>query len=562
LSEREKAQAAKAQAAQKPAAKTAGAKPSWAGDAAVNCITGLGASPGFCFGKIFSITPQDIEIPDIPMSLEQGAALLEEAVTRAKQQLKAVMDDTARRIGAADAEIFKAHGAFLEDRDLIAACAVQIVKGHGPAWSWKNAVEELAESFELMDNPELAARAADIRDAGRRVLNFLLPGDAASRKIHKLPDEKAVILAKDISPADMAEIDPDKTAGIITIFGSPASHMAILARTMGIPAVVACDAGVLALAEGETVIVDGDGGFVYYNPSPETLEAAGKEQNKREQHRQEQIKTRALPAKTVDGRTIAVFANINNPDQASLALDMGAEGVGLMRTEFLFLERGTSPGEDDQEEVYTAMAKALDKRPLVIRALDIGGDKQIAHLNLEREDNPFLGVRGARLLLQRQDILLPQLKAIYRSAKENKNIKLMFPMITSPEELRRLRDITEEIRKDLSAPRIPLGIMIEVPAAAILAPVFVRESDFFSIGTNDLTQYTLAMDRQNPILAQETDGLHPAVLNLIKTTVEGAKKYRRPVGVCGGVAGDKTGALLLAGLGIDELSMTLGTFPK
>ncbi|MDR2795191.1 MAG: phosphoenolpyruvate--protein phosphotransferase [Spirochaetaceae bacterium] len=561
LSAQEKEQAAKAQMIQKSMTKNS-ATPSWAENITVDCITGIGASPGFCSGKIFSIDSHDIEVPDIPMSLDQGAALLEEAAAKAKQQLKAVMDDTERRLGAADAEIFKAHSAFLEDRDLIAACAAQIVNGHGPAWSWKNAVEELAKSFEMMDNPVLEARAADIRDAGRRVLGFLLPEDAAVKKIHNLPDEKVVILAKDLSPADMAEIDPDKTAGIITIFGSPTSHMAILARTMGIPTVVACDTGILAIAEGETVIVDGSGGFVYYHPSPEALEAAGKEQAKREQHRKEQIKTRSLPAKTIDGHTIAVFANINNPEQAPLALDMGAEGVGLMRTEFLFLERGTSPSEDDQMEVYTAMAKAMDNRVLIIRALDIGGDKQIVHLNLEKEDNPFLGVRGARLLLRRQDILLPQLKAIYRSAKENKNIKLMFPMITSLEELRRLRDVCEQIRKDLSAPKIPLGIMIEVPAAAILAGVFAREADFFSIGTNDLTQYTLAMDRQNPVLAQETDGLHPAVLTLIKTTVEGAKKYNRPVGVCGGIAGDKTGALVLAGLGIDELSMTPRDIPE
>jgi phosphocarrier protein FPr len=562
LSAQEKEQAAKAQAVQISATKTTDRKPSWAGNAAVDCIAGLGASPGFCIGKIFSINPQDIEVPDIPMSLDQGAALLEEATVKAKQQLKAVMDDTGRRLGAADAQIFKTHSAFLEDRDLIAACAFYMVSGHGPAWSWKNAVEELAKSFELMDNPVLAARAADIRDAGRRVLNFLLPEDAAARKIHKLPDEKAVILAKDLSPADMAEIDPDKTAGIITICGSPTSHMAILARTMGIPTVVACDTGVLAVAEGELVILDGNGGFVYCNPSPEALEAAEKERAKRELHRKEQIKRRSLPAKTTDGRAIAVFANINNPDQAPLALDMGAEGVGLMRTEFLFLERGTSPGEDDQMEVYTAIAKAFGSRPLIIRALDIGGDKQIAHLNLEREDNPFLGVRGARLLLRRQDILLPQLRAIYRSAKESKNIKLMFPMITSLEELRRLRDLCEQIRKNISAPKIPLGIMIEVPAAAILAGVLAREVDFFSIGTNDLAQYTLAMDRQNPVLAQETDGLHPAVLKLIKATVEGAKKYNRPVGVCGGIAGDTTGALILTGLGIHELSMTPRDIPE
>jgi phosphocarrier protein FPr len=563
LSAQEKEQAAKAQAVQRSAIKAIAATPSWTalGSAAMDCIAGAGASPGFCIGKIFCIDPQDIDVPDIPMSLDQSAALLEEAVCKAKQQLKAVMDDTGRRLGAADAAIFKTHSAFLEDRDLIAACAAHMVNGHGPAWSWKNAVEEIAKSFEAIDNPVLAARAADIRDAGRRVLDFLLPEGSLAGKLHKLPDEKIVLLAKNLSPTDMAEINPEKTIGIVTVFGSPSSHMAILARTMGIPTVVACGMGILAFTDGETVIIDGDSGFVYYNSSPETLEAARKELNKREHHKKEQIKTRALPAKTIDGHTIAILANVNTANQVPLALDMGAEGVGLMRTEFLFLERGTSPSEDDQTEIYTTMAKSLSDRGLIIRALDIGGDKQIAHLNLEKEDNPFLGVRGARLLLRRQDILLPQIRAIYRSARECKNIKLMFPMITSLKELCELREICEKIRKELEAPKIPVGIMIEVPAAAILVGILAKEADFFSIGTNDLTQYTLAMDRQNPVLAQEIDGLHPAVLNLIKIIVDGARKYKRHVGVCGGVAGDKKGALLLAGLGVDDLSMTPRDIP-
>jgi phosphocarrier protein FPr len=359
----------------------------------------------------------------------------------------------------------------------------------------------------------------------------------------------------------MAEIDPDKILGIVTVLGSPTSHMAIMARGLGIPTVVACGAEILDLADGAPVIVDGDGGVVYRHPSPEALEAAGKERDRRESRRKEQIRTRALPAKTTDGRGFAISANINNAEQVPPALDMGAEGVGLMRTEFLFLERGESPGEDDQAAAYTAMAKALDGRSLIIRALDIGGDKQMPHLNLDKEENPFLGVRGARLLLRRRDLLLPQLRAIYRAARECANVKLMFPMISNLNELRELRKICEVIRRALDAPPIPLGIMIEVPAAAILAGALAREADFFSIGTNDLTQYALAMDRQNPALAQETDGLHPAVLKLIKIAVDGAKEHRRHVGVCGGIAGEKAGALLLAGLGVDELSMTPHDIP-
>ena len=254
-----------------------------------------------------------------------------------------------------------------------------------------------------------------------------------------------------------------------------------------------------------------------------------------------------------------------------LALDQGAEGVGLMRTEFLFLERGDTPGEDDQYATYAGMLKALAGRPLIVRTLDIGGDKQVAHLHLPREENPFLGVRGARLLLRRPDLMEPQLRALYRAAKDHvpagaprgkdAPLSIMMPMITSVPEVLRLREICEGIRREIGAPEVPLGIMIEVPAAAIQADVLARHCDFFSIGTNDLTQYTLAIDRQNTELAPEADSLHPAVLRLIRMTCEGAARHGRFVGVCGGIAGDPFGACLLAGLGVHELSMTPRDLP-
>jgi phosphocarrier protein FPr len=244
-----------------------------------------------------------------------------------------------------------------------------------------------------------------------------------------------------------------------------------------------------------------------------------------------------------------------------MAIGQGAEGVGLMRTEFLFLERGATPTEDEQLEVYTAMLEALGGRPLIVRALDIGGDKQVAHLALPREENPFLGVRGARLLLRRPDLLEPQLRALYRAAKAGGKLSIMFPMITSLQEVMALRIICDRIRAEIDAPVVPLGIMVEVPSAAIMADLFAPHVDFFSIGTNDLTQYALAIDRQHPELAAEADSLHPAVLRLIRATVEGAKKHDRWVGVCGGIAGDPFGAALLTGLGVDELSMTPRDIP-
>ena len=265
---------------------------------------------------------------------------------------------------------------------------------------------------------------------------------------------------------------------------------------------------------------------------------------------------RAAPATTTDGHRFEIAANVNTPDQVGLALDLGAEGVGLMRTEFLFLERGATPSEDEQCEIYSAMLEALGDRPLIVRALDIGGDKQVAHLDLPREDNPFLGVRGARLLLRRPDLLEPQLRALYRAAKGGRKLSIMFPMITSLGEIVALRAVCDRIRAEVGAPEVPLGIMVEVPAAALMADLLAPHVDFFSIGTNDLTQYALAIDRQHPELAAEADSLHPAVLRLIAATVKGAAVHGRWVGVCGGIAGDLFGAAILAGLGVHELSMT------
>jgi phosphocarrier protein FPr len=258
---------------------------------------------------------------------------------------------------------------------------------------------------------------------------------------------------------------------------------------------------------------------------------------------------------------IEIGANVNRPDQVPLALSEGAEGVGLMRTEFLFLEAGATPTEDEQCAIYAGMIDALGERPLIIRALDIGGDKQVAHLDLPHEDNPFLGVRGARLLLRRPDLLAPQLRAIYRAAAAGGDVKIMFPMVTSVDEILALRKTCERIRAELDARILPIGIMIEVPAAAIQADSLAAHCDFFSIGTNDLTQYTLAIDRQNPELAAEADSLHPAVLRLIAQTVAGAAKHKRWVGVCGGIAGDPFGAALLAGIGVNELSATPRDLP-
>jgi phosphocarrier protein FPr len=377
-----------------------------------------------------------------------------------------------------------------------------------------------------------------------------------------LAEGRAIVVARDLSPSDTASLDPERVVGLATAEGGPTAHTAILARTMGLPAMVAAGPKLLELTSGTRAIVDGDMGRLYLEPSEEALISAREWMAERAKKRAADEAERSLPARTKDGHTVQIGANVNRPDQVAPAIAQGCEGVGLMRTEFLFLERSDSPSEDEQYETYRAMIAALEGRPLIIRTLDIGGDKQVAHLDLPHEENPFLGVRGARLLLRRPDLLDPQLRALYRAAKDGGgDVSIMFPMITSAPEVISLRKHCERIRAGLGAPTLRLGIMVEVPAAAVQADVLAPHVDFFSIGTNDLTQYTLAMDRQNRDLAAEADSLHPAVLRLIRLTVEGASRHRRWVGVCGGLAGDPLGAALLTGLGVSELSMTPRDIP-
>ena len=565
LSAGEKAAAQRAaEAAAKAAAPVAGWNPTegpWV-------MAGIGASPGLAIGPIHVLAAAELTVPDEPEPLTSGADRLHRALATTGGQLKALADDTERRLGKADAGIFRAQAELIADTDLITLTCQLMVEGHGVAFAWNAAVERMAGQLSALGNPVLAGRAADLRDVGRRVLAQI---DPALKSGHDLPDVPCILIAPDLAPSDTAGLDPARVIGLATAQGGPTSHTAILARTLGIPAAVAGGPGLLALANCTLAILDGTTGRLYLDPSEADIASARAWQARQREQAEAEARERARPAETRDGHRIAIGANVNNPEQVPLALDQGAEGVGLMRTEFLFLERGDTPSEDDQYATYSAMLKALAGRPLIVRTLDIGGDKQVAHLHLPKEENPFLGVRGARLLLRRPDLMEPQLRALYRAAKDHvpadaargkdAPLSIMMPMITSVPEVLRLRAICEHIRKDVGAPAVPLGIMIEVPAAAIQADALARHCDFFSIGTNDLTQYTLAIDRQNTELAPEADSLHPAVLRLIRLTCEGAARHGRFVGVCGGIAGDPFGASLLAGLGVHELSMTPRDLP-
>ncbi|KYO50236.1 phosphoenolpyruvate--protein phosphotransferase [Tistrella mobilis] len=550
--------AAAARAAERAAAPVAGWTPP--ADAGLVPVAGLPAAPGLAIGRVHVLAAGPIAVPDRPVSLIEGGDALHGALQLTREQLKVLADDTSRRLGAAEAKIFEAQAELLNDADLVTLACQLMVEGHGVAWSWHEAVERLAGRLAASDNPVLAARAADLRDVGRRVLLRIEPG-LAQGGIGDLPEGPVILLAADLSPSDTAGLDTGKVIGLATAQGGPTSHTAILARTLGLPAMVAGGGALLDITPGTQVILDGQAGRLYVEPSDAALASARGWADEQAALRARAAEERGLPARTTDGHTVEIGANVNRPDQVPLALDQGAEGVGLMRTEFLFLERDRTPDEDEQYAFYRDMAAALDGRPLIVRALDIGGDKQVAHLHLPHEENPFLGVRGARLLLRRPDLLEPQLRALYRAAREGAKLSIMFPMITSLGEVLELRRIADRIRADLDAPQVPLGIMVEVPSTAVQADVFAPHVDFFSIGTNDLTQYGLAIDRQHPDLAAEADSLHPAVLRLIRMTVEGAARAGRWVGVCGGIAGDPFGAALLSGLGVRELSMTPRDIP-
>jgi phosphoenolpyruvate-protein phosphotransferase len=551
LTPQEKADAAKAAA---NAAANAAA-PGWTPPAPMPSIPGISASPGLAVGRVHVVRPVEIVVPDIPMSLAEGGARLDEAIVATKQQLAVLADETGRRLGAAEAGIFTAQAEFLADADLITQACQLMVEGHGPAWAWREAVSRTADRLAAMSNPLLAARAADLRDVGRRVLARLAPG-LETAAAAELPEGPVILVADDLTPSDTATLDITRIVALATARGGPTSHTAILARTLGLPALVAAGEAVLDVSEGAAAILDGAGARLWLDPNEAAIASAYERIKAEAARRARESENRAAPAVTTDGHAVEIAANVTTPDQAALALELGAEGVGLMRTEFLFLERSVAPNEDEQTEIYARMLDALGGRPLVVRALDIGGDKQVDYLGLPREANPFLGVRGARLLLRRPDLMEPQLRALYRAAKSGRKLSIMFPMITSLQEIVVLRAACERIRAELAAPNVPLGIMVEVPSAAILADLFAPHVDFFSIGTNDLTQYALAIDRQHPELAAEADSLHPAVLRLVAATVKGAATHGRWVGVCGGIAGDPFGACLLAGLGVNELSMT------
>jgi multiphosphoryl transfer protein len=528
-----------------------------AGVEAGEVLRGVAASAGIAVGPAHQLrgafAPPPERVADDP---EREQQRLGEAIAAARAAIERDRDTVAARAGKAEAAIFNAHLVMLEDEALLEPAYRAIEAGATAEGAFYDAAVEVAARYRALEEPLLQERAADVLDVGRRVVGALTGGSDSAGPA------TGIVIAGELTPADAAGLDPAKVVGIATAHGTATAHAAILARALGLPAVVGIGEAVLSVEDGTTVLLDGEAGTLQVSPPAEVQrEASGRRQ--RIEARRARARTRAHePGTTKDGTRIEVFANVGKAGEAATAVELGAEGVGLLRTEFLFLDRAELPSEDEQFATLREIATALDGRPLVVRTLDAGADKPLPALPMPPEANPFLGVRGLRLALERTDVLATQLRAILRVAAEYP-VKAMLPMVAALDEIRAARAVLEQARSDtgIGAP-LEFGIMVEVPAAALTAARLAAHVDFFSLGTNDLTQYTMAAERGNERLAALLTGPQPAVLRLVQETVAGARAHGRWVGVCGELAGDPPSAVLFAGLGVAELSMAPALVPE
>jgi phosphocarrier protein FPr len=569
LGEGEQIEAKPGGPAPKPAAATAPAMPTAPAAAPAprapalsttpgNMLRGMPAAPGIAIGPLFQLQRAELVIAEEPAgSPVEEENRLRTAIEKARFQIGQLHKQLLEKKAGSEADIFEVHMELLEDAELLDGVLAKIRERSSAARAWQATIEARARLIATLKDPLLAARSADLHDVGYRVLRILMGVDEQG---YALPEYPVIVVARDLSPSDTASLPREKVLGFCTAAGGPTSHTAIIARALSLPAVVSAGAAVLELANRTTVILNGSDGTLAVDPPAEAIQSARLSQQSWQQQRQEAKLRAAEPAVTQDGQRVEVVANIGGLKDAQDATQMGAEGVGLLRTEFLFLDRSDAPTEQEQYEVYRDIAVALLGQPVIVRTLDIGGDKPLPYVEVPHEENPFLGERGIRLCLNRPALFRQQLRAILRAASHG-HLRIMFPMVADLSELRAARAMVDELRAELSAPRIDLGIMVEIPSAAVMADAFAWEVDFFSVGTNDLTQYTLAMDRMHPSLASKSDGLHPAVLRLISTTVEAAHKAGKWVGVCGELGADPQAVPILVGLGVDELSVSVPSIP-
>ncbi|MGG6240872.1 phosphoenolpyruvate--protein phosphotransferase [Nodosilinea sp. AN01ver1] len=522
-----------------------------------NIILGVAASPGVAVGNTYRQRRQEIRVAEAGESPREEHRQLDQALDQAMLEIESLRAKVHGQGDPSKAAIFAAHQELLEDPELLEMVDSAIDQGKSAAFAWQQTYTAQADQLARLKSELLAQRANDLRDVGDRVLR-LLTGVKAETLV--LP-ANTILLAEDLTPSDMANLDPTRVVGFATVAGGATSHVAILARSMGIPAIAGVEPRILDLADGTPVILDGTKGRIQLNASVAELEQTQNRIARQQAKQAKDLKQAFEPAITQDGRSIEVVANIGSQKDAEDSLKVGGEGVGLLRTEFIFMEASTAPTEDEQEVIYADILRVLGRdRPMIIRTLDVGGDKPLPYLAMAHEENPFLGERGIRLGFDRPELLRTQFRAILKASVAGK-ARVMFPMIARLEELEMAKAVMEEERQKLGVPTIEIGIMVEVPAAAVSAERFAQHVDFFSIGTNDLTQYTLAMDRGHPKLAPYVDALNPSVLRMIDLTVRGADKHGKWVGVCGGVAGDPQAVPILLGLGVKELSVSVPVIP-
>jgi phosphocarrier protein FPr len=523
-----------------------------------NILLGVSASPGLAVGTIVQLRRKEIEVEEFAADKHLERRRLNAAIDHSILELKALESQLKSEAAPDKAAIFAAHQELLADPDLLDLATSLLDKGKSAPFAWRSAYQTYADRLAGLNNPLLAGRATDVRDVGQRVLEALT---GQHRPESRYP-AGSILIAEDITPSDAASLDRTRVAGFCTTAGGASSHAAILARSFDIPAIAGIEARALDLAEGLRVILDGAKGRLRINVSEEEIDALQQRQARIAKRRAIELAAAGEAAITSDGHRVEVVANIGNQEDAQAALAKGAEGVGLLRSEFIFLGRTTAPSEEEQAQIYTAIARTLAPgQPLVIRTLDVGGDKPLPYLPIPREANPFLGERGIRVGLDRPEILRTQVRAILRAVATGAKIQVMFPMIATLQEFRLAKQVFEEERLKLGVAPVPVGIMVEVPSTAVMAEQFAAEADFFSVGSNDLTQYTLAMDRGHPKLAPQVDGLHPAVLALIDRAVKAAHCHGKWVGVCGGIGSDPQAVPLLVGLGVDELSVSIPAIP-